>query len=86
MHFTFRSNQDLIKYLAATGLQIDPYVINMDKSCVKDKEVRMLSRVTILTLSWLIKCNFLKVAYLPSPSNMASMVDAWRRYKGGETH
>jgi len=33
-----RSNQDLIKYLAATGLQIDPYVINMDKSCVKDKE------------------------------------------------
>ena len=43
MHFTFRSNQDLIKYLAATGLQIDPYVINMDKSCVKDKEVRMLS-------------------------------------------
>jgi len=32
-----RSNQDLIKYLAATGLQIDPFVINMDKSCVKDK-------------------------------------------------
>jgi len=32
-----RSNQDLIKYLAATGLQIDPFVVNMDKSCVKDK-------------------------------------------------
>ena len=32
-----RSNQDLIKYLSATGLQIDPFIINMDKSCVKDK-------------------------------------------------
>ena len=34
---TIRSNQDLVKYCAATGTQIDPFVINMEKTNGKDK-------------------------------------------------
>ena len=32
-----RSNQDLVKYCAATGTQIDPFVVNMDKPDGKGK-------------------------------------------------
>lgn len=49
-----RSNQDLIKYCAGTGTQIDPLVINMDKSCVEDKPAdgsRMKPNKSVIQLS-----------------------------------
>ena len=49
-----RSYQDLIKYCAATGTQIDPLVINLDKSCVKEKPAdgsRMKPNKSVIRLS-----------------------------------